>query len=100
MTSFSNAGGQGMSKKKPTDIYLKVKSVAFVTIPDQPTEPMSGRILVKVFTPAGEDLIGLAFDNLHAVEGCMSALNRIRVDMTAQEKVHPALKGPVGDGVH
>ena len=89
-----------MSKKKKGDIYLKVSSVAFVTIPDQPTEPMSGRLLVKVHTPSGEDLIGLRFDNLRAVESCMTALNRIRVDMSAQEKVHPILKGPVADGVH
>lgn len=89
-----------MSKKKPGDIYLKVKSVAFVTIPGEPTEPMSGRLLVKVYTPTGEDLIGLEFTNLHAVEGCMTALNRIRVDMTAQEKVHPVLKGAVSGTVH
>lgn len=89
-----------MSKKNKGDIYLKVKSVAFVTIPGQPTEPMSGRLLVKVYTPTGEDLIGLSFDNIHAVEGCMTALNRIRVDMNAQEKVHPKLKGPVDGTIH
>lgn len=87
-----------MSKKG--DIYLKVIDGAFVTIPDRKAEPMSGKMLVKVEQPGGEDLIGLYFNDLSIVDSCLSALHRIRKEMTREENIHPVLKGPTDGKTH
>jgi hypothetical protein len=85
---------------KKSDIYLRVNAAAFVTIPDPKAEPMSGKVLVKVDGPKGEDLIGLFFNELHVVDSFMSALHRVRTEMTKNDAIHPGLKGPTDGQTH
>lgn len=90
-----------MSKKRAGDIYLKVIAGAFVTIPEKSANPKSGKILVKVDNGAGgEDLLGFYFDQLHIVDSVMTALHRVRAEMTKDDKVHPMLKGPTDGRTH
>lgn len=85
---------------KKNDVYLKVIAGAFVTIPDPQAEPMSGKMLVKVQVESGEELIGLFFNELHAVDSCINALYRIRQEMTKGDKIHPSMKGPTDGNTH
>lgn len=85
---------------KPANIYLEVIAGAFVTIPDKKAEPLSGRMLIKVAVPNGEDIFGFLFRDVQAVDSCMTALHRIRQELTKDDKIHPALKGPTDGNTH
>lgn len=86
---------------KKTDIYLRVIAGAFVVIPEKAQEPLTGRILIKIQTDGGgEDLVGLHFADMPAIDSCLRALERIRAELQSGEKLHPLLKNPAAGDTH
>lgn len=93
----NNAGGQMSSKD---DIYLNVVAAAVVAIPNKLKEAGAGRVLIKTEQAGAENLVGLHFTNVQAVDSCMNALKVIRDSMTKGEQVHPKLSGPTDGKTH
>jgi hypothetical protein len=85
---------------KKSDNYLRVIDAAFVTIPDKNTEPLSGRMLLKVAQNENDEIIPLSFDRVEAVDSAIQALYRIREDITKNQIIHPLLRNSVDDGSH
>lgn len=85
-----------MSKKG--NIYMKVLGCAFVK--DHNPRVNIGKIIVRIEVPGSHDIVGLSFDSVQAVDSCMNALHRVRQEMTRDDKVHPALKGPADSKTH
>lgn len=59
-------------------------------------------MLVKVWTPDGDDLIGLSFDSVKVVDSMIAALTRCRTELSPPpDNVHPLLRfGPAKGPVH
>lgn len=85
---FQLMRGDKMSKKK--EVYMTVIKGAFVTIPEKTKEP-TGKMLLKVKTEGGEDLVGLLFDTVQSIDSCLSALERIRGEFSTTDKLHPGM---------
>jgi hypothetical protein len=69
-----------MSKsKKAADMFLRVLSGAFVTFQKPPSG--TAQMLFKIAGDRCEDVVGMTFTDLQAVESCIAALNRCRDEL-------------------
>jgi len=84
--------------KKKIDIFLRVVESAFVTYEKPPAS--TARLLVKVWTPEGEDLIGLSFDDVNVIDSMLRAISRCRQEIEKKPAIDPRLKGPTDGSIH
>lgn len=65
--------------KKRSDFYLKIVSGAYVTC--EKKSPDVERVVVKSDSMDGRDVVGLVFDNVHAIDSVVTALQRARFEL-------------------
>ena len=76
--------------KRKSDIYLRVLAGACVTYEN--IKDGSGRLIIKVWTADGEDIIGFLFDKVETVDNVMNALRTVRDKIQKPEPIHPKMK--------
>jgi hypothetical protein len=86
--------------KKKGDIYLRALSGVFIKDVSRAGLAVEYRMIIKVQAPGGDDLVGFSFETIQELDSVMNALYRIRQEMTAQDVVHPKLKGPTDGLTH
>lgn len=84
--------------KRKANIFLKCTNGAFVTYEKPPAK--TARMLVKVWTPDGEDLIGLSFDSVRVIDSMISALQRCRQEIEPPRAIDPRMRMNSDGKVH